>query len=91
MRTHVDVLLHVSASGTETPRAVILPDGRVFAIDGLTTHCRKPWGEVLTVHIGRHVTSLYKDSTGWAGPRWYVVMRDTPEPVFEDASGERMP
>lgn len=86
MRTYVDVLLRVSAGGTETPRAIILPDGRMFEITGVTTHRRRQGGEVLTIHVGMHATSLYKDTTGWNGPRWYVIMRGAPDQVFEDAA-----
>lgn len=91
MRTYVDVILRVSSGGTETPKAIILPDGRTFEVSGLTTHSRKQSGEVLTVHIGTHTTHLYKDTTGWNGPRWYVVMRGETAPVFEGVEGEWMP
>ena len=77
MRTYVDVILRVSSGGTETPKAIILPDGRTF--------------EVLTVHIGTHTPHLYKDTTGWNGPRWYVVTRGATAPVFDGVEGEWMP
>ena len=91
MRTYVDVILRVSSGGTETPKAIILPDGRTFEVSGLTTHSRKQSREVLTVHIGTHTTHLYKDTTGWNGPRWYVVTRGATAPVFEGVEGEWMP
>ena len=91
MRTYVDVILRVSSGGTETPKAIILPDGRTFEVSDLTTHSCKQGGEVLTVHIGTHTTHLYKDTTGWNGPRWYVVMRGATAPVFDGVEGEWMP
>ena len=91
MRTYVDVILRVSSGGTETPKAIILPDGRAFEVSGITTHSRRQGGEVLTVHIGAHTTHLYKDTTGWNGPRWYVVMKGAPAPVFDDVSSGRIP
>ena len=62
MRTYVDVILRVSSGGTETPKAIILPDGRTF-----------------------------EDTTGWNGPRWYVVTRGATAPVFDGVEGEWMP
>lgn len=91
MRAYVDVILRVSSGGTETPKAIILPNGRTFEVSGLTTHSRKQGGEALTAHIGTHATHLYKDTTGWNGPRWYVVMRSTPKPVFSEVVGEWTP
>lgn len=91
MRTYVDVLLRVSSGGTESPKAIILPDGRTFEVSGTTTRARKGTQEVLTITVGTHVTHLYKDLTGWNGARWYVVMRGAPEPVFEDVGHGWMP
>lgn len=63
-RTYVDALLRVSAGGMESPKAIILPDGRTFEVGGTTTRARKGTQEVLTITVGAHVTHLYKDLTG---------------------------
>lgn len=91
MRTYVSVVLRVSEGGTENPLAIILPDGRTFEVSGTTTRARKGDHDVLTVRIGTHTTHLYKDKTGWNGPRWYVVMRGATQPTFSDAGGEWSP
>ena len=85
MRTYVDVIVRVSAGGVENPRAIILPNGRMFEIDHVGGRTRFEGGMALSVHIGEHVTSLYKDTTGWNGARWYVVMRGAGAPAFEQA------
>lgn len=44
-----------------------------------------------SIQIGMHAAYLYKDTTGWNGVRWYVVMRNTQESTFTDTSYEPLP
>ncbi len=75
IRTYVDVVVRVSADGTELPRAIVLPDGRAFEVTRVTSKKRLQGGWVFAIQIGEHMTSLYKDAAGWGGERWFVVMR----------------
>ena len=84
-RTYVDVTIRVSSCGTETPKEIVLPDGRIFAVDATSYRHKALGGEVLTVRIGMQTTYLYKESTGLYGPRWFVVMHRACEKVFADA------
>lgn len=74
-REYVDVILRVARSGNESPRAVILSDGRTYCIDRTTYRKATPQGVRYTVHIGGHVTYLYKDSACGCGARWYVELK----------------
>lgn len=75
VRTYVDVVMYVSSGGTETPKAIIMPDGRVYEVKSTSTREKTPDGMAMTVQIGDRTTKIYKDSTGWNGARWYVMMR----------------
>lgn len=75
MRTYVSVYLQIGPDGHEAPQVVVLPDGRMFRIDAVERWQRVQGGYALTVRIGSHVTTLWKDTGGWSGPRWYVIMR----------------
>lgn len=75
-RTYVDVILRVGALGTQTPLAVVLPDGRVYEVSYVTERRRERCGMSYTVHIGTHATQLYRADGGFEGGRWFVVMRE---------------
>lgn len=75
-REYVDVIVRVAASGAETPRAIIMADGRMFGIDRTTYRTHVAGGLRYTVHIGSHVTHLYKDTCSSPGARWYVQPHD---------------
>lgn len=76
VRTYVDVFVRVSADGREEPQLIILPDtGRTFVVTRTTSHHRVVGGEVFSVQIGTHMTTLWKDARGMQGSRWYVKMR----------------
>ena len=75
MRTYVGVVLDVGADGTQTPLAVVLPDRRTYRVELVSERRRTRDGLAMTVHIGEHVTQLYRDDTGFSGQRWYVRMR----------------
>ncbi|WP_241146192.1 hypothetical protein [[Collinsella] massiliensis] len=75
IRTYVDIVVRVSADGTELSRAIVLPDGRAFEVTRVTSKKRLQGGWVYAIQIGEHMTSLYKDAAGWSGERWFVVMR----------------
>ena len=75
MRTYVHVYLQVGPDGCETPRVIVLPDGRMFRIDAVERWQRVQGGYALAIRIGNHTTTLWKDTAGWSGPRWYVIMR----------------
>lgn len=85
MRTYVDTVVRVSADGAETPLAVVLPDGRAFEISQVSDRRKWEGCRRFAVRIGRQVTYLYKDTSGWGGPRWFVVMKGAVPPVFESA------
>lgn len=88
-RTYVSVILRVSEAGVETPQAIILPDGRRYEVGTGTVHHRVKGGEILTVHVGPATTHLYKDTSGWNGSRWFVVLRDVGDrPAFAPVEGE---
>ena len=74
-RTYVDVIVRVASDGTETPQFIMLPDGRTFEVSRVVMRTRLVDGEVLSVQIGSHMTSLWKETRGWGRPRWYVKMR----------------
>lgn len=77
MRTYVDVYLRVGPDGRETPEVIALPDGRLFRIDAVERWQRVQGGYAVAIRIGKRMTTLWKDTTGWSGPRWYVIMRST--------------
>lgn len=74
-RTYVDVILRIGADGTETPQFIMLPDGRTYEVSRVTMRTRLIDGEVLSIQIGSHMTSLWKEARGWGRPRWYVKLR----------------
>ena len=74
-RTYVDVILRIGADGTETPQFIMLPDGRTYEVSRVTMRTRLVDGEVLSIQIGSHATSLWKEARGWGRPRWYVRLR----------------
>ena len=75
-REYVDVIVRVARSGSEQPRAIIMGNGRTYTIDRTTYRKALAGGTRYTIHIGGHVTYLYKDETANAGPRWYVELRE---------------
>ncbi len=92
VRTYVTAIVRVSASGSEVPLAVTLPDGRTYEVSKVTT-TQKVGGncERLTVTIGQRTTNLWRDTSGWGGTRWYVIMRDALNNPFADAAREWVP
>ena len=92
VRTYVTAIVRVGASGSEVPLAVILPDGRTYEISKVTT-TQKVGGscERLTVTIGQRTTNIWRDTAGWGGTRWYVVMRDALNNPFAEAAREWAP
>lgn len=75
-REYVDVIVRVARSGAEQPRAIIMGNGRTYTIDRTTYRKALAGATRYTIHIGGHVTYLYKDETANAGPRWYVELRE---------------
>ena len=86
-REYVDVIVRVAASGCEQPRAVIMANGRTFAIERCTQRADLGTHTRYTVHIGGHATYLYKDMTCAAGPRWYVELRQRGTNARERTTG----
>lgn len=75
VKTYVDVVMRVDASGEQTPLAIVLPDRRAYQVTKVAERRWSRDGLALVVHIGSHVTSLYRDDHGLRGQRWYVMMR----------------
>lgn len=74
-RTYVDVLVLAHADGTEEPQLIVLPNGRTFSVVRTVSRHRVVGGEVFSVQIGSRMTSLWKDTHGLRGARWYVNLR----------------
>lgn len=92
LRTYVTAIVRVSELGGEVPLAIILPDGRVYEISQVTSSRRIGGNcEQYTVSIGGHSTNIWKDTAGWNGQRWYVVMRDAKDRPFARAERTWVP
>lgn len=90
-RRYVDIIMRVTASGVENPMFIIMDDGRTFEVDRVTERKRIQGGMRFSIMIGNYCTCLWKDTTGWNGPRWYVRLRNSGSAIFVEAPDAYIP